>query len=57
MHHFLLRIFFASSILISILPFSRATAQVVPDSVTIIRDTYGVPHIYGPRDADVAYVL
>lgn len=57
MHHFLLRIFFASSILISILPFSRATAQVVPDSVTIIRDTYGVPHIYGPRDADVAYGL
>lgn len=33
------------------------TAQVIPDSVTIIRDTYGVPHIYGPTDADVAYGL
>jgi acyl-homoserine-lactone acylase len=25
--------------------------------VTIHRDDYGVPHIYGPRDADVAYGL
>lgn len=33
------------------------SAQVNPDSVTIIRDHYGVPHIYGPTDADVAYGL
>ena len=25
--------------------------------VRILRDDYGVPHIYGPRDADVAYGL
>jgi acyl-homoserine-lactone acylase len=28
-----------------------------PENVTIIRDTYGVPHIYGKIDADVAYGL
>ncbi len=28
-----------------------------PDSVTIIRDKWGVPHIYGTTDADVAYGL
>lgn len=28
-----------------------------PDSITIVRDKWGVPHIYGKRDADVAYGL
>lgn len=57
MHNFLLRIFLSSGILISLLSSSRVSAQVIPDSVTIIRDTYGVPHIYGATDADVAYGL
>src|SRR5471032_2113751 len=26
-------------------------------AVTIIRDNYGVPHIYGPTDADVVFGL
>jgi acyl-homoserine-lactone acylase len=47
----------SSGILISLLSSSRVPAQVIPDSVTIIRDTYGVPHIYGATDADVAYGL
>lgn len=28
-----------------------------PDSITIVRDKWGVPHIYGKTDADVAYGL
>ncbi len=36
---------------------STATAQVNPKDVTIIRDAFGVPHIYGKTDADAAYGL
>ncbi|MGB1216657.1 MAG: penicillin acylase family protein, partial [Saprospiraceae bacterium] len=32
-------------------------AQVNPKDVTIIRDNYGVPHIYGKTDADMVYGL
>ena len=32
-------------------------AQVNPEDVEIIRDNYGVPHIYGKTDADTAYGL
>lgn len=32
-------------------------AQVNPADVTIIRDKFGVPHIYGNTDADAAYGL
>ncbi len=39
----------------SILPSSLA--QVQPQDVTIIRDSYGVPHIYGKTDADMVYGL
>jgi acyl-homoserine-lactone acylase len=36
----------------------RDSVYVVnPDSVSIIRDHWGVPHIYGTTDADVAYGL
>ncbi len=31
------------------------TAEELARSVTIIRDTYGVPHIYGPTDASVVF--
>lgn len=34
---------------------AKAIAQSY--TVEIIRDAYGVPHIYGPRDADVAFGL
>jgi acyl-homoserine-lactone acylase len=35
----------------------QAVAQVDPDSVTIARDRFGVPHIYGRTDADAAFGL
>lgn len=37
-------------------PFAAA-AQIDPEDITIIRDHYGVPHIHGATDADVAYGL
>ncbi|HYJ80641.1 MAG TPA: penicillin acylase family protein, partial [Longimicrobiaceae bacterium] len=36
----------------------RASAQPVdPGSVTIVRDRFGVPHVYGPTDASVVFGL
>ncbi len=32
-------------------------AQVSPENVTIVRDSFGIPHIYGKTDADAAYGL
>ncbi len=32
-------------------------AQINPQDVEIVRDNFGVPHIYGKTDADVAYGL
>lgn len=34
-----------------------AHSQVNPKNVEIVRDTYGVPHIYGQTDADAIYGL
>ena len=36
---------------------SLLLAQIDPQSVEIVRDAYGVPHIYAPTDAGVAYGL
>ena len=33
------------------------TAQVQPSNITIARDSFGVPHIFAPTDAEVAYGL
>ena len=30
-------------------------AQINPDAIEIVRDSYGVPHIYAATDAEVAY--
>jgi acyl-homoserine-lactone acylase len=35
----------------------RAAYQFSKENVTIVRDTFGVPHIYGKTDADAAYGL
>lgn len=35
----------------------QLTAQVNPQNVTIVRDSFGVPHIYGHTDAEAAYGL
>lgn len=37
--------------------FGQIQAQVNPKNVTIVRDSFGVPHIYGNTDADAAYGL
>jgi len=34
---------------------ARAQQKIDPAKVTIVRDTYGVPHIYGKTDAETAY--
>ncbi len=38
------------------LPSSRS-GRIQPENITIVRDQWGVPHIYGKTDADVAYGL
>ena len=43
--------------LLCILFFEVLQAQINPENVEIIRDSYGVPHIYGKTDADTAYGL
>ena len=37
--------------------FSFCQAQVNPSNIQIARDTYGVPHVFGKTDAEVAYGL
>lgn len=32
-------------------------AQINPDNIKIVRDSFGVPHIMAPTDAEVAYGL
>lgn len=44
-------------LLISLLFSFQIIAQVNPDNITIIRDKWGVPHIYAPTDEEVAYGL
>ncbi len=39
-----------------LLPF-LSIAQINPQNVEIVRDNFGVPHIFGKTDADVAYGL
>jgi len=33
----------------------NSSAQINPDSITIVRDEWGVPHIFAKTDAEVAY--
>ncbi|MDA9003263.1 acylase [Flavobacteriaceae bacterium] len=40
-----------------VLLISSLSAQVNPKSIEIVRDPYGVPHIFAPTDAAVAYGL
>ena len=34
-----------------------SSAQINPNNITIARDSFGVPHIFAPTDAEVAYGL
>ena len=36
---------------------SQCIAQINPARITIARDSFGVPHIFAPTDAEVAYGL
>ncbi len=44
-------------LLFFILFYSVCFSQINPDNVVIARDTFGVPHIFAPTDAEVAYGL
>ena len=44
-------------IIIFVLSFSPISSQINPKNIEIVRDQYGVPHIYGKTDAEVAYGL
>ena len=35
----------------------RALSQIDPKNIDIVRDSFGVPHIFAPTDAEVAYGL
>lgn len=39
------------------LSYSICFSQVNPTNITIARDTFGIPHIFAPTDAEVAYGL
>ena len=49
--HLYIIIFLISSI------YNIVYSQVDPNSIDIIRDKWGVPHIYGPTDAAACYGL
>jgi len=38
-------------------PLMPLIAQINPQNIEIVRDAYGVPHIYAKTDAEVAYGL
>jgi acyl-homoserine-lactone acylase len=41
----------------SLLLFTSLSAQIDPQNIDIVRDPYGVPHIFAKTDAEVAYGL
>jgi len=49
--------YFFSILLLFLFFTSSIFAQINPDDITIIRDQWGVPHIYAKTDAQVAYGL
>lgn len=48
--------FLFHTLLIGVLPFT-AVAQINPDNIQIVRDKWGVPHIFAKTDPEVAYGL
>jgi acyl-homoserine-lactone acylase len=50
-------IFVISFIVCICLPAFETTAQIDPKKIDIVRDSFGVPHIFAPTDAEVAYGL
>ncbi len=46
-----------SILVLLVFQFSLLSAQISPEDVTIVRDRWGVPHIFGKTDAATAYGL
>ena len=44
-------------LLLSSLSFINGFSQINPDQIDIVRDAYGVPHIFAKTDSEVAYGL
>jgi len=38
-----------------VMVYAPLVAQIIPEKIDIVRDKWGVPHIYAPTDAEVAY--
>lgn len=58
MWNFIIIVFLLGSLATQAQPFSKAEVtrwQVQAKRVTIIRDTWGVPHVYGKTDADAVF--
>lgn len=49
-----MRLSFSFSLFIC-LTIGQLFAQINPENITIARDTWGVPHVFAPTDAEVAY--
>jgi acyl-homoserine-lactone acylase len=56
MRHFLLTMLFFSSVYLNDF-YAQSFSQINPLRIEIIRDDWGVPHIFAPTDAEVAYGL
>jgi len=44
-------------LLLNSVGYSQLHPQIYPEMITIARDTFGIPHIFAPSDAQVAYGL
>jgi len=53
----MLKNYFAAALAVFALNFALGQTVFNPDSITIVRDKWGVPHIYANTDAEVAYGL
>ncbi len=47
----------ATVLLLVILPLYFGIAQIQPENIEIVRDHFGIPHIFAKTDAEVAYGL
>ena len=47
----------ATALLLVILPLYFGIAQIQPENIEIVRDRFGIPHIFAKTDAEVAYGL
>ncbi len=53
----MLKNYFAAALAVFVIGFAFGQTSFNPDSITIVRDKWGVAHIYAKTDAEVAYGL